>query len=130
MDKIKYSQEWIKQAEYDLETAKIMLKNRRYIYCVFMSHLSIEKALKSLYVKKYAKNPPKIHSLVYFVEKIHLDLPSQTKEFLEGLDEISVPTRYPEALEKLLREYNKAKTEVIFNKSKEVFKWLKKKLEK
>jgi len=51
-NKFKPPEEWAKQTEYDLKTAKAMFKTRRYIYAVFMCHLSIEKALKGLYVKK------------------------------------------------------------------------------
>src|SRR3989338_4043127 len=107
MDGNKYSQEWIKQAEYDLKTAQVMFNSARYIYCVFMSHLAIEKALKAVYVKRITKNPPKIHSLVYLAQSINLELPHQMKVALESLDGISVPTRYPEVLDKLLKEYGK-----------------------
>ncbi len=55
---------------------------------------------------------------------------AEIRDFLEGLDEISVPVRYPDELKKLLKEYNKARTKIIFIKSKEVLKWLKKKLRK
>lgn len=74
MDKIKSSQEWSRQAEYDMETARAMLDSGRYIYCVFMCHLSIEKSLKALYAKKLGKNPSKTHSLVYLAQSLHLDL--------------------------------------------------------
>jgi len=33
-------QEWLKQADYDMETAEIMFDNKRHIYAVFMCHLS------------------------------------------------------------------------------------------
>ncbi|MBU4304329.1 MAG: HEPN domain-containing protein [Candidatus Omnitrophica bacterium] len=130
MNIIKAPQEWIKQAEYDIETAQVMLDSERYIYCVFMSHLSIEKALKALYVKKSSKNPSKTHSLVYLAQSIHLELPERIKEFLEMLDEVSVPTRYPEELEKLLKEYTENRTKTLLDKSKEALEWLKKELEK
>lgn len=48
----KGSEEWFKQAEYDIKTAEAMFTARKYVYVVFMSHLSIEKALKGLYQKK------------------------------------------------------------------------------
>lgn len=47
--RLKPSEEWFTQAKYDLETAEAMFKTRRYIYTVFMCHLSIEKALKGVY---------------------------------------------------------------------------------
>lgn len=130
MDKIKHSREWIRQAEYDIETAQIMLGAGRFVYCVFMCHLSIEKAFKSLYLKKLAKNPPKIHSLVYFAQAIKLVLPREIKEFIETLDDLSVPTRYPEELDKLLKEYSQKRTQIIFDKSKGALEWLKKELKK
>ena len=130
MDKIKSSQEWSRQAEYDMETAIAMLDSGRYIYCVFMCHLSIEKALKALYAKKLAKNPSKTHSLVYLAQSIQLDLPEQTKEFLEILDDVSVPTRYPEELEKLIKEYSKDRTKNILDNSRKALGWLKQELEK
>ena len=66
--------EWFKQADYDIKTAKIMFDNKRYIYAVFMCHLSIEKALKGLYEKRLAKVPPKVHNLIFLIEKIELEL--------------------------------------------------------
>ncbi|NSW92715.1 MAG: HEPN domain-containing protein, partial [Firmicutes bacterium] len=44
--------EWMKQAEYDLDTAKYMISGGRYFYAVFMCHMCLEKALKALYQEK------------------------------------------------------------------------------
>jgi len=41
--------EWIKQSDYDLDTAEFMLEGGRYFYSVFMCHLAIEKMLKGIY---------------------------------------------------------------------------------
>ena len=125
-----HTQEWLKQAEYDLATAKMMFKTGRYIYCVFMCHLSLEKILKASYIKNLEKNPPKVHNLVYLVTAQKLNLPKLITDFLDDLNEISVPTRYPQELAKILVEYNKKKTQEIFNKTTEAFLCLKKRLKK
>jgi HEPN domain-containing protein len=125
MDSIKYSQEWMKQADYDIGTAGVMLDGGKYLYCVFMCHLSIEKAFKALYVKSFTKNAPKIHSLVYFAQSMNLRLSQESKEFIEELDDVSVPTRYPDELDRLLKEYTKGRTRNIFDKSKGLLEWLK-----
>ena len=130
MDKIKSSQEWFRQAEYDMETAAAMQDSGRYIYCVFMCHLSVEKALKSLYRKKLGKNPSKTHNLVYLAQSIHLELPEQIREFLEMLDGVSVPTRYPEELEKLIKQYSKDRTKNILDESRKALIWLGQELSK
>ena len=124
----KRPQEWLKQADYDMETAEIMFDNKRYFYAVFMSHLSIEKALKGLYTQKLNKTPPKTHNLIFLVEKIKLELSEDLYEFIFTLNGVSVPTRYPDELQKLQKDYNTVKTRVLLEKSKEALKWLKARL--
>ena len=65
-------EEWLRQADYDMETAEAMFTSNRSIYAVFMCHLAIEKALKGLFQKKQGELPPKIHNLMYFIEKLNL----------------------------------------------------------
>ncbi len=123
------SKEWIDQSEYDFETAKAMLKTKRYIYCVFMCHLSVEKMLKGLYWKNLKDVPPKAHSLVYLVQIQKLDLPEGIKGFFENLDEVSVPTRYPDQLERLLKVYDPKRTEDILKETEGAIKCLKQKFD-
>lgn len=96
-------EEWFKQAEYDFETAKAMFESRKYIYTVFMCHLSIEKALKGLYAKKFEEDSSKTHDLSYLTKKIELNPPKLYQDFLDDLNDLSVPARYPDELEKLLK---------------------------
>ena len=46
LDKVSY---WVELAEYDLETAKVMLKNKRLLYVGFMCHQTIEKITKGYF---------------------------------------------------------------------------------
>lgn len=118
-------EEWYFQSDYDLETANDMLKSGRTVYCVFMCHLSLEKALKGLLIKRTGDFPSKSHSLIYFVEKLELDLEEPVYEFIFTLNKISVPTRYPDNLRKLFAAYTKERTESILNQTKEVQLWIK-----
>jgi HEPN domain-containing protein len=47
----KDTKNYIKSAEYDLKTADFMLNSGRYIYVIFMCHLSLEKILKAIVMK-------------------------------------------------------------------------------
>jgi HEPN domain-containing protein len=118
-------EEWYFQSDYDLETAVDMLKSGRNVYCIFMCHLSLEKALKGLLIKKKGEFPSKSHSLIYFVEKIELELSEPQYEFIFMLNKISVPTRYPEDLKKLFVAYTKERTESILHQTKEIQLWIK-----
>jgi len=46
MDNQERKKYWLELAEYDMETAKVMLLGERYLYVGFMCHQVIEKALK------------------------------------------------------------------------------------
>jgi HEPN domain-containing protein len=119
--------EWLRQAEYDMETAGVLMKEKRYIYVVFMSHLSIEKALKGLFVKKFSEEPPKTHSLIHMAETLKLHLPEHLNECIFLLNRVSVPARYPSDLQSLIDTYDDAKTRPLFVAAGEVLAWLKKK---
>jgi len=118
---LKTSSEWFKQAEYDLDTADSMFQTGRYIYTVFMCHLSIEKALKGHHANKHNDDPPKTHDLTYLAQKLALKLSEAHQEFLEELNDLSVPTRYPDELDSLLKHYKKEKVKKILDRTRELF---------
>lgn len=84
-----------------------MFKTRRYIYTIFMCHLSIEKALKGLYRKILKKEPPKIHDLVNLLTRNRLEVPSKLKEFIGHINQLSIVTRYPSDLVKLQKSFSR-----------------------
>jgi HEPN domain-containing protein len=127
--KYKPAHEWILQAEYDMETAETMHHSGRYIYAIFMMHLSIEKALKGIYSRTFKENPPKTHHLLYLIEKIQSEIPFEIPENIfapiREIDKVSIPVRYPENLAELFKDYPEATTFQLLNKAKEVLVWLK-----
>lgn len=126
MRNIKSVQEWILQSKYDYQTAKDLFESGRYIYTVFMCHLAIEKFLKAIFVEKNKKNPFKTHDLNYLCEMIKLNLPEDIQVFLEALNELSVPTRYPDQLKAILKQYGKKRTQSILDQTNKALIWLKK----
>jgi HEPN domain-containing protein len=126
----KRPEEWFKQADYDMKTAEYLFTGRRYIYSVFFCHLALEKALKGLYEKRLSEIPPKVHNLLYLIEKVGLELPDDLFKWIFALNRVSIPIRYPEDLRKMQKEYNNKKTKEIIQTTREILKWLKKQLKK
>jgi len=118
------SEELLRQADYDMDTADYMFKGGRYMYTVFMCHLSIEKALKGLYAEKLRKEAPKTHNLLYLIERTKLELPKDLYDFVSTLNRVSVPTRYPDNLRRMLKDYDKKRTKEVLDQSKRVLQWL------
>ncbi len=116
---------WIKSSEYDIKTADAMFKSKRFVYVIFMCHLSAEKALKAIVVNKTKKIPPKTHDLFYLVKLAAVDIPGIHKPLIAHLNEVSIPTRYPEDISKLIKEYNKQVAQRYLKETKGILKWLK-----
>jgi HEPN domain-containing protein len=117
--------EWLLQADYDMETADAMFDKGRYIYTVFMCHLAIEKALKGLYHKRLTELPPKVHNLLYLAEKTGLNFPEHLNAHMVSLNRLSIPTRYPEDLGKTQTALDKVKSLEILEQSRKVLEWIK-----
>jgi len=117
---------FIKSAEYDLNTAEFMLKSGRYIYVIFMCHLSLEKMLKAITTEITQKISPKSHNLIYLLKLGNIQLPSELFNFIAKINNASIVTRYPEDFSKILEAYPKSVAEEYLSKTKEIHECLKK----
>ncbi|OHB97552.1 MAG: DNA-binding protein [Planctomycetes bacterium RIFCSPLOWO2_12_38_17] len=118
-------QEWLRQADYDINTAEYMFNGGRYFYTIFMCHLSMEKALKGLYLERLKEIPPKTHNLIYLLNKMGIKPEEPIGKFLVKLNEASVVTRYHEELSTLQKDFTQPVANDILSKSKEVLQWIK-----
>jgi len=121
---LKY-EEWFFQSDYDLETAYQMLLSGRNIYCIFMCHLSLEKALKGLFIKRINEFPPKLHDLIYFVNRISLSLEDTNLNFLMWLNRMGIITRYPEDLRNMITLFTQEQTSNAYEQTKIIQQWIK-----
>lgn len=91
---------WFSEALWDLETAEILHKEKRYNAAVFYSHQAAEKAVKALlYSVNEASWGHSIRTLLdrYF-EKMKRKPDDVLMSFARELDRHYIPSRYPNAL--------------------------------
>lgn len=119
------TKEWFTQAEYDLDTARYMLKGDRRFYAVFMAHLCVEKALKGLWHERFGTPPPKTHNLLYLVEKVGVPPTREVNEFLTSLNDASVATRCPDDIKKMMAAFPRQEVQSMVEKTQEALAWLK-----
>jgi HEPN domain-containing protein len=122
----KSHEEWLKQADYDMDTAEFMLRGGRHWYAAWMCHLSIEKAAKALYQFKLGKVPPKVHNLLLLLNRVGVRPPDEMNSILAMLNEAQVFARYPEDLATLQATYTREAVGGLLRKAEEVLKWIKK----
>ncbi len=116
---------WIATSDYDVESAHHMLVTGRYLYVVFLCHLALEKILKAHFTELTQTIPVKTHDLIYLVKKCSLDLPENYLDFIGKLNTASIPTRYPEDLQRSLKEYPQSVVNEYLSKTMEIIQWLK-----
>lgn len=134
MENIEKYEYWEDIASYDLDTAEAMFNSGRYLYVVFMCQQAIEKLVKGLYVLNKGNEPPRVHNILKFFDRVFdIDLlskdnPEKYEEYFSFFDELLayyISERYPSYKEKLSSSVNKEKALEVLHKSKEVFLWLK-----
>ncbi|NMA92708.1 MAG: HEPN domain-containing protein [Firmicutes bacterium] len=123
-DKVKY---WLELAEYDLETAKVMLDGGRYLYVGFMCHQAIEKMLKGYCVSLLMEDPPFTHNLTILAKKsgIFASLSDQHRDTIDLLEPLNVEARYPTVKDKLLKVLTEERCLAILDRTEGLFAWIK-----
>jgi HEPN domain-containing protein len=107
-EKIRY---WVKSSRTDWKVANHLFEKGDYAYALFFGHLTIEKLLKAIFVKKFNEAPPRTHRLVFLAEKVELGMSSHRLELLEVITDFNLEARYPDEkfsfLKKCTREFAK-----------------------
>ncbi|OIP04593.1 DNA-binding protein [Candidatus Berkelbacteria bacterium CG_4_9_14_3_um_filter_39_23] len=123
-DKIQF---WENGAKEDFEFAEKLLKDKNYLWSLFIIQLSLEKALKARVLEKTKKESPKIHDLVRLSLIAGLHTTKEQKREMEIVTGFNIEARYTDYKQGLKQKatFNYAKR--YFNKSKEYLKWFLKK---
>ncbi|HPA56836.1 MAG TPA: HEPN domain-containing protein [bacterium] len=120
---------WKELAEYDLDTAKAMLKTKRYLYVGFMCHQVIEKIFKGYFVSRKNETPQYTHNLLKLAKAgdFYDEFSNRQKDLIDYLEPLNIEARYPSYKEALLKELTKDRIEKILNETEELYEWIKEK---
>lgn len=93
------AQRWLDEALWDLDTARILHREKRYNAAVFYAHQAAEKAVKALlYSINEAPWGHSIRMLLYrFFERMGIDVDKEIILYARELDLHYIPSRYPNA---------------------------------
>jgi len=123
---------WMKLADYDIGSAKIMLNGRKYLYVGFMCHQTIEKALKAIIARDCAEGeiPPKIHNLSKLAIRADvIDLMSEEQQdFIEELNPLNIESRYPEYKDDIAAGLNEENCGELIEATEGLLCWIKQQL--
>ena len=125
MNKQEHIKYWIETAEKDWTVSEHLYQSKDYVYSLFFAYLVLEKLSKAIWVKNNTDNfPPKIHNLVYLLDKSNIQMTDEQKEFLLIMNDFQIEGRYPDYQQKIFNICTKEKTDEILEKVKDIKLWL------
>ncbi len=120
-EKINY---WLQSAENDWTAAGHLFDKGDYPYALFFGHLTLEKILKAVFVKKFDEPPPFTHGLTYLAECVSLDISNERIGLLETITDFNLEARYPDEKFLFYKRCTKEFTETNLKRIEEIKKWL------
>ena len=115
---------WVSTAENDWRVAGHLFEKGDYPYALFFGHLTLEKLLKAVFVKKFDESPPFTHRLVFLAEKAELLVTAEQLELLEIITDFNLESRYPDEKFSFFNKCTAQFTQNYLTKIEELKKWL------
>jgi HEPN domain-containing protein len=119
-DNTKIINSWLVSSEKDFEIAKRLLKSKDYSYALFFCHLSLEKLLKALIIKKKNELPPPIHLLVRLANLSGIKFSKDQLDDLAEITTFNIRARYDDYKLKFYKKATKIYTVKYFKKVAEL----------
>ncbi len=117
---------WKNQSKEDLKTTEGLFLLGRYAPALFFCHLTLEKFLKSLIVRKTKSNAPFEHSLIQLSKIAGVDFSENDRSLISEINTFNIKGRYDDYKSKFYKKATKTYTEKYINETKRIIIWLKK----
>ena len=129
IEKIKY---WIRLAQDNLESAKILFDHGKFLDSGFYCHQVIEKSLKAAYWSIKGSEPPFTHNLLKLTELSGLlsKMSEEQTQLISQLMPLNIAGRYPDEKDQMSRDFQKKDISEIISSTEALKKWISRFLKK
>lgn len=108
-----------------MKAAQALIKNAKlYPNGLFFLHLSIEKALKAIFVDRHGKHAPFSHNLMFLADACEIEFSANIKKGVSVINEFNMSTRYPNEQDRIKKKFNKRFSEKYLKIGMEIQEWL------
>lgn len=94
---------WIETSDDDFETMLTLYNSKSYGWSLFLGHISTEKLLRALYVKRFKKHAPFTHNLYRLGELMGLEMTDEQSDWFDEITSFNLNARYDD----YKKEFNK-----------------------
>lgn len=121
---------WLESAERNFETAQSLFNLKHYDACLFFCHLSIEKILKGLIVKRIKRTPAYTHDLERLALFAKIPLTDTQSKHLKEITGFNIAGRYDDVKLSFYKKCTKQYAGEYLLISQNLYLWLKKQYQK
>lgn len=129
MTKADHIRHWQESANESWDSAIYLAKGNHYSLSLFALHLTLEKLLKSLWIKESVTDtPPYTHDLQKLFAELGLEASVEDYDFLSIVNSWNIRGRYPDYTKKLYQNTTGKYLKDQINKVETLKKWLEEKI--
>lgn len=119
---------WIETSDSDFNTMLNLFNSKSFGWSLFLGHISIEKLLKALYVKRFRKHAPFTHNLYRLGELVSLEMTEEYSDWLDEITSFNLHARYDDYKKEFYNLCTPEYTKSWIEKIETLRSWIKEKL--
>ena len=116
---------WIETSDDDFETMLSLYHSKSYRWSLFLGHISTEKLLKALYVKRFKKHAPFTHNLYRLGELTGLEMTEKYADWFDEITSFNLNARYDDYKKEFYKLCTPEYTKNWIEKIKIIRTWIK-----
>ncbi len=117
---------WIDSSDDALDTARRLIRGKKYVHAMFFLHLAVEKILKGLYINQNKEDSPIGHNLQKLAEKLKdIAITADNQRILAQISAFNIAARYDDYKQSFYRACTEKFAKEYMKKGKELILWLK-----
>ncbi len=102
-----------------------LFNSKSFIWSLFLGHISTEKLLKALYVKRFREHAPFTHNLYRLGELIGLEMSDEYSDWFDEITSFNLNARYDDYKKEFYKLCTPEYTQAWIEKIKTIRTWIK-----
>ena len=119
---------WLESAANDFQTMLQLYDSKSYAWALFLGHISTEKLLKALFVKRLKTHAPYTHNLLRIAELCDFELSEEQEDILDEITSFNINARYDDYKKEFYTRCSREFTIEWIEKIKMLQEWIRKAL--
>jgi len=119
---------WLTSSEDDFKTMLNLYDSKSYNWALFLGHVSVEKLIKGLYVKKHNEHAPYIHNLLRLAELCEVNVTNEYSDWLDEITSFNINARYNDYKKEFYNQCTRDFASLWLERIKEIRSWIKQQL--